>query len=182
MTLLYILFVIIILTIITTSFIIIANNNFNEYNIRINEANENIDNTLKKRYDLLNKSIDIIKKVLVKDDDDIIKTITEIRSKKLDNYELDKKLYLAIEEFNNYTDEYIELNDNNDYNKIQINLINSETDIIALKEYYNDNVKKYNKLINKIPFNLIAKFKKYEEKQLFDIEDHKELIDNLKQR
>ena len=58
MTLLYILFVIIILTIITTSFIIIANNNFNEYNIRINEANENIDNTLKKRYDLLNKSIE----------------------------------------------------------------------------------------------------------------------------
>lgn len=182
MTLLYILFALIVLSIILITFIIIANNNFNEYIVRIDEANENIDNTLKKRFDLLNKSVEVIKQVLDKDEEDVIKTITEIRSKKLNNFDLDKSLYKALEEFYNYSEEYLDLKDNNDYNKIELNLIESESDILALKSYYNDIVKKYNSLVNKIPFNLVAKFKKYEEKQLFEIEDNSELINNLKQR
>ena len=177
----YIIFTILVITIIIASFYLIAHNNFENYKIRINEAEENINNILNKRFDLLNKSNEIIKKELCTEDE-VLKTISNIRSSKLDNYELDEKLYSSIEEFYNYSEEYIELKNNDEYTKIEIELIESEAEISALKEYYNDIVKKYNELVIKIPFNLVAKIKKYNEKKLFIIEDHTELINNLKQR
>ena len=75
-------------------------NRFQEYVIRINEAEIDIDSTLRKRYDLLNKSIDVIKTVTK--EEDVLKIISEMRSQRLNNFDLDRKLYEAINEFNKY--------------------------------------------------------------------------------
>ena len=56
-TILFILIVLIILLIISSY------NKFQVYIIRINEAETNIDSVLRKRFDLLNKSVEIIKEV-----------------------------------------------------------------------------------------------------------------------
>ena len=62
-TILFILIILIILLIISSY------NKFQVYVIRINEAETNIDSVLRKRFDLLNKSIDVIKaNTKVKDD------------------------------------------------------------------------------------------------------------------
>ena len=52
-------------------------NNFQNYIIRINEAETNIDSILRKRFDLLNKSIDIIK-ANIKTDDEILSEIVKL--------------------------------------------------------------------------------------------------------
>ena len=91
----YILFFILIIAILLIAFFILATDKFQAYIIRINEAETNIDSTLNKRYDLLNKANDIIKKELNLEIEPI-SIITNIRSKKIDNYELDKKLNSAI--------------------------------------------------------------------------------------
>ena len=181
MIILYIVFFILVIAIIITAFTLLALNNFENYNIRVTEAETNIEATLNKRFDLLNKSNEVIKKEL-NTEDEVLKTVTNMRSSKLNNFELDEKLYGAMEEFYNYSDEYLELKNNDDYTKIEIDLIETEAEILALKEYYNDIAKKYNELVNKVPFNLVAKIKKYNEKQIFVINDHTELISNLKQR
>ena len=181
MVFIYILFVILILGIVIISFTLIASNNFNEYIIRINEAEKNIENVLSKRYDYLNKGNDIIKDE-INSEEETINTISTIRSQNLNNFELDKKLYSAIEEFYEYSEEYIDLKNNQDYTNIEINIIESESEVLALKEYYNDIVKKYNLLIEKMPYNIFGKIKKYTEKKLFEIEDHSILINNLKER
>lgn len=179
MTIIYILFIIILIGGIVTAFAIVTIDNFREYIIRINEAEANIETTLNKRFDILNKSTDIIKSV-IDTDDDILKTITNIRSQKLDNYELDKELYHGIEEFHEYAETNIELKENDDYTKAEINIIESEAEIIALKEYYNDIVIKYNELVSNFPTSLVAKIKKYDTKEIFEMEDHLELINSLK--
>lgn len=176
----YIIFTLFFILSLLAVMIIVAYDNLREYVIRVNEAEANIESILNKRYDFLNKAIDIIRNI-TKKDGDILDTIVKIRSQKLDNIALDKALYKAIEEFHSYALDNEVLKSNDDYANIEINLISSESEIIALKNYYNDVVAKYNNLIAKFPTMLIAKIKHYEKKDSFSIEDHLELINSLKQ-
>lgn len=177
MTIIYISFIILVILILALTFTIISKDTYQNYKIRINEAEANIEATLNKRFDLLNKSNDIIKEELEREDD-ALSTITNIRSQKLNNFELDKKLYDAIKEFHDYSEMEVNLLENDNYTKIEIDLIESEAEIEALKKYYNDIVSEYNKVIEKFPFSI----KNIEEKELFELEDHSKLINSLKEQ
>ncbi len=153
-------------------------NHFQDYIIRINEAEVNIDATLRKRFDLLNKSIGIIKET-TKTEDDVLDIIPKIRSKKLTNFELDRELYDAINEFHVIKDKYLELQSCKEFLKIEINLIESESEIVGLRKYYNDIITDYNKLVKSFPSNLIATLKNYKTKEYFDgnnIDNEKETV------
>lgn len=146
--------------------------------IRINEAEVNIDSILRKRFDLLNKSINIIKEK-TKTEEDILDIVTKLRSKKITNFELDRSLYDAINEFNSYKTKYKELQNCEEYLKIEINLFESESEIVALRKYYNDIITDYNKLIKSFPSNLIALAKNYSPKSYFDgnnLEEEKQMF------
>ena len=142
-------------------------NHFQDYIIRINEADVNIDSVLRKRFDLLNKSIGIIKEN-IKTDENILEGITDLRSKKITNFELDRGLYDVINEFHVLKEKYPELQTNEEFVKIDINLIESESEIIALRKYYNDIITDYNKLVKSCPSNIIAIIKGYKAKDYFD--------------
>ena len=73
-------------------------NKFQTYIIRINEAEANIDSVLRKRFDLLNKSITVIKSS-IELESETLESITNLRSKKLSNFALDRELYEYINEF-----------------------------------------------------------------------------------
>lgn len=146
--------------------------------IRINEAEVNIDSVLRKRFDLLNKSISIIK-TTTNTEEDVLDIIVKLRSKKITNFELDRSLYDAINEFNTYKLKYKELANCEDYLKIEINLFESESEIIALRKYYNDIITDYNKLVKSFPSNLIALVRNYSAKSYFDgnnLEEEKQMF------
>lgn len=146
--------------------------------IRINEAEVNIDNVLRKRFDLLNKSIGIIQNV-TKTKEEILDIIVKLRSKKITNFELDRNLYDAINEFNAYKEKYPELKNCEEYLKIEINLFESESEIVALRKYYNDIITDYNKLVKNFPSNIIAIIKNYSIKSYFDgnnLEEEKKMF------
>ena len=147
-------------------FLIATYNHFQDYIIRINEADVNIDAVLRKRFDLLNKSVGIIK-ANVKEED-VLEDVFKIRSKKLTNFELDRNLYSAINEFHALKEKYPELQTNEEFMKIDINLIESESEIVGLRKYYNDIITDYNKLVKSIPSNIIAILKGYKTKDYFD--------------
>lgn len=159
--------------------LLIANyNHFQDYIIRINEAEVNIDATLRKRFDLLNKSIGIIKEN-TKTEENILDIIVKLRSKKLTNFELDRSLYEAINEFHVIKNKYLELQSCKEFLKIEINLIESESEIVGLRKYYNDIITDYNKLVKSFPSNLIAILKNYKPKEYFDgnsIENENETV------
>lgn len=142
-------------------------NHFQDYIIRINEADVNIDAVLRKRFDLLNKSIGIIK-TTIKNEEEILEIIPKLRSKKLTNFELDRDLYEAINEFHALKEKFPELQICKEFVKIEINLIESESEIVGLRKYYNDIITDYNKLVKSCPSNLIAIIKGYKTKDYFD--------------
>ena len=107
-------------------------NKYQEYIIRINEAEVEIDSILRKRFDLLNKSISIIK-ANTDIEGDILELIVKLRSRKLTNFELDRSLYEAINEFNEYSEKYPELKESDNFIKIELGLNESEAEIIACR-------------------------------------------------
>ena len=142
-------------------------NKFQNFIIRINEAETNIDTLLRKRFDLLNKSINIIKGN-INTEEDVLGLIVKLRSRKLSNFDLDRQLYEAINEFNYYKENYPELSESDSFVKIDISLNESEHEMTALRKYYNDIITEYNKLIRKFPTNIVALISKYKEKTYYD--------------
>lgn len=160
-------------------FFLLNYNHFQEYIIRINEAEANIDSVLRKRFDLLNKSTDFIHEVT--EEEQALPTVINLRSQKLSNIELDKQLYPAIEEFQSYADKYEKLKENEGYVKTQINLMESESEIVALRKYYNDITKEYNKLVISFPSRIVAILKKYQKKELYEErKEKKSILEELK--
>lgn len=164
-------------------FIIWISNSYNQFQvliIRINEAEANIDAVLRKRFDLLNKSIDVIK-ANTKTEDDVLGQIVKLRSRKLSNFELDRKLYDGLKEFEKYKEEYPKLKSVEAFMKIDIALNESEAEIVAFRKYYNDIITDYNKLVKSFPTNVIALFFKFKSKLYFDGKDmNDEIVDDFK--
>ncbi len=151
-------------------------NRFQSLIIRINEAEANIDTTLRKRFDLLNKSIGIIEENTK--EKNVLEIVNKLRSKKLSNFDLDRKLYDAINEYQRYKEKYIELKNSTDFLKIDVELNETEAEIVALRKYYNDIITDYNKLAKTFPSNLVALMCKYKKKTYFDGKNMDDKITN----
>jgi LemA protein len=174
-------FLITILIIILIALLLVwASFTYNKYQILIiktNEVEANIDAILRKRFDLLNKSISIIK-ANTNIDKEVLELIVKLRSKKISNFDLDRQLYDALNEFNYYKEIYPELNNIDTFEKICTSLDDSEYEITALRKYYNDTITEYNKMIRKLPSNIIGKILKYKEKTYYDGKNMNDEITN----
>ena len=156
-------------------------NHYQTYIIRINEAEAFIDTTLRKRFDLLNKSIGIIKGNLTNKKEEVLEIIVKLRSRKLSNCELDRQLDEAINEFNKYKETCEPLKNSETFLKIELGLFESESEIVAARKYYNDIITDYNKLVRRFPSNIVAKLSGYKLKTYFDGKDmNDEIIKDFK--
>ncbi len=144
-------------------------NNYQNFIIRINEAEAFIDTTLRKRFDLLNKSIEIIK--ANSKEKEVLTVIEELKTMKLSNFELDRKLYEAINEFDSYKETIEALATNEAFIKIELGLFESESEIVAARKYYNDIITDYNKMTRTFPSNIVAKISGYKVRPYFDGKD-----------
>ena len=170
----------ILVIIIVTCFILIwflsAYNRFQKYIIRINEAEANIDSVLRKRYDLLSKASKVIEENTK--EENVLIQIKEMKSSNLSNFEVDRIVKDGINEFSIYKEKYPNLKDNDLFVKTDIELINSEAEIISLKKYYNDIITEYNKYARILPSRIVAFISRYKQRTYFDGKDMND--DNIK--
>ena len=169
-TLLIVIFIIILLVCILSIFYAKIYNRFQDYIIRINEVESMIDNNLRNKYDLLNRTIPIIKSSIPKDKE-IFEEIIKLRSRKLGNFELYRVLVRASLEFSSLREEYPDIDKSSEIRRIgnQINDIDLKLDNQI--DYYNENITIYNTLLKKFPSNIVANLSKYKEKLFFDRKD-----------
>ena len=92
------LFLIIALTLIILIYYIYLYNNINESIIRIEEAESRIDNNLRDKYDLLNRSISLIRNKIDLPQDSF-KEIIKLRERKISNFDLDRVQVKSYYEF-----------------------------------------------------------------------------------
>ena len=152
--------------------LIILINQYNKFqwtNILVNKGETNLENAFAKKHNILVRYLDILKdnKIKIPDED-------------YDKYQLINmkqdiiKLNAETEEITNYISRIMDNNEKLLKNESIIN-INKELNEINItinggKKYYNDNLVYYNHLCNAFPSNIIAKIKKYEDKDFLDSE------------
>ena len=140
-------------------------NNLVGYKLKIEKAESLIDESLRKKYDIICKLNIAIKKVVTKKD--YLKEYIELKDKRISNYELDRKLTEANNIILEVRSDHEELNTkefNNDLKEIaKLN----ET-LTSGKTYYNNNTNELNKIIRKFPSNIVAKIHGYKIKPFFD--------------
>ncbi len=152
-------------------------NRFQDYIIRINEAESNIDTVLRKRFDLLDKSISVIKSV-IGEDIDVLIIIDKVRSRKLTNFDLDRLLYQAINEFDIFKEKYSDLTLNENFLKVCNGINESEADMLAYRKYYNDIITDYNHLAKAFPSIVVAKLSGCKTRLYYDGKDMSDETNN----
>ena len=151
-------------------------NDLVSYKIKIEKAEGIIDESLRKKYDIIMEMNIAIKKVVTKKD--YLKDYTELKNKKISNYEMDRKLIEATNIILEVKNDYKEL-DTKDFNK-HIKEINKLNETLVSCNY-NKNTSELNKIIRKFPSNIIAKIHNFKIKPFFDGKNMQDaVIDDFK--
>ena len=149
-------------------------NKLQDYVIRINEVESMLDNNLRDKFDNINKCVSLIKNnddILEETDKNMFEEIVKLRTRKISNFDLDRKLIEANNNFISLKEKYKELKSNKEIINITKKIEELDEAIIVNREYYNKNIAEYNKLIMMFPTNIVARICKYKEKLYYDKKD-----------
>lgn len=172
-----ILIIIIILGILAIIYVNIYNN-LVSYKLKIEKAESIIDESLRKKYDLIAKLNISIKKVVTKKD--YLQEYINLKNKRITNYELDRKLAEAYNIILEVKSDHEELN-TKEFNSDLKEIEKLNETLTSCKTYYNNNTNELNKVIRKIPTNIVAKINGYKIKPFFDGKNMQDaVIDDFK--
>ena len=146
--------------------------------IKINEAESNIDISLEKKYDLLDRS-----KPLVNDELNIMTFLSDLeklKEKDLSQREEHNLLKDYYDQLFKEIDDHEKLLSNEELISLTNSLNKNEVDLVAAVKYYNDNSTKLNDLIQTFPANIIRVFMGIRKKEFYSNEK-RELYEILKQ-
>ena len=149
-------------------------NKLQDYVIRINEVEAILDGNLRDKYDNINRCVSLIKSnehIDEEVDKKMFEEIVRLRTRKISNFDLDRKLVEANNNFISLKEKYKELKENKEIISISKKLEELDETIIVNREYYNRNIAEYNKLVAIFPTNIVARVCKYEEKLYYDKKD-----------
>lgn len=163
-------FVILLIIIAICSLGIVFVSKYNEISkmfIKINDAEINIDETLREKYDLITKVINIIEKN-TDAESKILEEIKNVKSDQYSNFEIDRLLTKCFKEIIKISSDYEKVSKNKSFKSLKEKLKDTEEKLIALRTFYNKYTTKYNLLLHTFPSNIIAKICKYEDKSQYD--------------
>lgn len=137
---------------------------------KIEKAENNIDNDLREKYDLVVKTDTIIKEHF-KEKKDYLKEFINLKETDISNFDLERKLKEAETIISTLYEDNKELNENNSMKEVLENFKEVNEKLIADISYYNKHVTETNNYIRKFPNNIIAKIHHLKIKTFFDGKD-----------
>lgn len=172
--------VILIILVILFAIFMIVNyiyNKFQDYIIRINEVEGKMDETLRNKFDNILKINNIIKE-RIKTNKELVDDLEEIKSDEKSSFEIYRILKESYNKIDFVRKQYKEVSTSEEINKLFYEIDEMDETLKAYIKFYNENIVEYNKLIRKVPYNIIGIILKYEEKKFFDGKDLND--DNIK--
>ena len=145
-------------------------NRYQDYIIKINEVESKIDDNLRDKFDIILKLNNNIKEK-IKTKKVLVDDISKLKEKDISSFDMDRKLNEAMNKVNVVKDNYDDLDNDKDVSKLLFEIEDLDESLRACKKYYNETITEYNKLIRKIPYNIVGKILKYNEKPFFDGKD-----------
>lgn len=141
---------------------------------KVKKSSANIEIYLKKRFDLIPNLVECVKGYS-KHEKDTLENIISLRN----NYDNHQKLNIEeATEMNNQLNKYLaivenypELKANEQYLSLQKQLNSIENELVYTRRTYNEEVTKYNTLIETVPSNIVASMFAFKKAELFQIEE-----------
>ncbi len=163
----------IIIIIIIVLLIVFLYNYLVKLNIRCQNAWSQIDNQLKRRYDLIPNLVEVTKGYAAYERETLAAVVNarnqnptmQELAKETEEVSQNVKQLLAVAE------SYPDLKANEVFKNLQIELTGTEDKIAFARQFYNDTVQHYNSAIMMFPSNIMAKILKYKEKEYFKVNE-----------
>ena len=141
---------------------------------KVKKSSSNIEVYLKKRFDLIPNFVECVKGYS-NYEKETLEGIISLRN----NYENKKDLNITeATKMNNQLNKYLaivenypELKANEQYLDLQRKLSSIEDELVHTRHIYNNEVTKYNILIEKVPSNIVASMFAFKKAELFQIDD-----------
>ena len=157
--------IIVIIVALLAMYYILTYNKLADYKLKLDKAEGIIDESLRKKYDLIAKINILVKKVVTKKD--YLKDYIDLKDKKISNYDLDRKLIEAENIILEFKNDYSKL-DTKEFNNYLKEMKEINEDLETGKNYFNKNTAELNTIIRKFPTNVIAHIHHYKIKPFFD--------------
>lgn len=155
-------------------------NKFQFLKIKISEALNNMDILFEKKFNLLERCVNIIKENNKKYKEEfILDNLGKIKNKKINRFDLNRELTIALREYYALLDLDKKLANVDSLKNINEELVEIDNDLNASKKYYNDNIVLYNNLVKCFPSSIVAKIFKYNKEEFFQ-EEKIETLEILK--
>lgn len=171
-----ILLVILVLIVLFVIWIVGAYNSLVRLRNRIENAWSQIDVQLRRRYDLIPNLVETVKGYAAHEKDTLEK-VTQARAAMAnaqtvgEQAQADNMLTGALKSLFAVTEAYPDLKANQNFLMLQEELTGTESKISYARQFYNDNVMKYDTKKETFPTNIIAGMFNFEEKEYFEIEE-----------
>ena len=147
---------------------------------KIDQAEYLIDESLRKKYDLLIEAEEHAKKEL-KVEKGFFKGIEKIKKDAISNFDLDRKLQEYENILNQLKADYAVLEDSKEFRKLLSEMKKVEEKLQAAKSFYNKYTSELNDLIRLFPSNVVAKMHGISIKPFFDGKNMQdEIFDDFK--
>jgi LemA protein len=143
---------------------------------RCDNAWAQVDVQLRRRYDLIPNLVETVKGY-AKHEREVFQKVTEARGKAInaetvkEQGEAENMLTGALKSLFAVVENYPELKANQNFLMLQEELAGTEGKIAYARQFYNDNVMKFNVKQQVFPSNIIAQMFRFKEKEYFEIEE-----------
>lgn len=167
---------VLLLGIIFVIWMIVVYNKFISRSNSVKESFSNMDVYLNKRYDLIPNLVETVKGY-AKHEKETLENVMQARYAAMnslggtDKFKKENNLSSTLKSLFKVTENYPNLKADKHFTDLMSNLSRIEDEIMNSRKYYNAVVKEYNDLCLKFPSNLIAKWFKFEQSTLFEVED-----------
>lgn len=152
-----IVFIILVIAVIIIGCIISVVNKIVKYKRKVDRAESVVDVFLKKRYDLIPNLVEIVKGY-VKHEDNVLTNIILVRNSYMTTHNVEdgKKLSEDYKKVIALAEGYPDLKANENFLKLQKELSKVESEILAARRIYINEITNFNTLIETIPYNMFA--------------------------
>ncbi len=154
--------------------VIASRNGFVKKKNDVEEAFSTMDVYLKKRYDLIPNLVETVKGY-AKHESETLTNVMKARSACLDSKNTDDRvknenaLTQTLGRLYKVTENYPQLKADGQFSSLMKTLNQVEGEITSARKYYNGTVKIYNNKVELFPSSIIAKWFKFEKRNLFEV-------------
>jgi LemA protein len=171
-----ILIVLLALVILLLAWFFLAYNSLVRLKIRVDNAWSQIDVQLKRRHDLIPNLVESVKGYMAYEKDTLERVI-KARTQAIDASGIKDKaqaenfLSQTLRSLFAVVERYPDLKANQNVLSLQEELTSTENNISFARQYYNDEIGRYNTLIEVVPTNIVAGAAGFTKRDFFEIED-----------